>query len=161
MSVYEALGISVFASVLVLVLVWSSRVLWAYFLENVYLRLTCRYLTDISGVWRAEYTDPNGHKCSDETTIRQHGYRIEAVTMYSIQYKDDRPNEHKEFKCVGLLRNDIFSAYYWNVDRKQKGSGSFSLAISHDGNTMRGKFSWYDIDIGEIDAGDYEWKRIS
>jgi hypothetical protein len=160
MGNYEALGISVVASVLVLAMVWTSRVTWAYLLENVYLKLTCRYLTDIRGTWRAEYTDMHGHTCCDETEIRQYGYRIRATTKYTITYKDGRPEAHKEFESEGVLRNDIFSAYYWNVDRKQKGSGSFSLVISQDGNTMRGKYSWYDVEAGTIDAGDYEWKRV-
>jgi hypothetical protein len=160
MEAYEALGISVLASFLVLLMVWASRIMWLYLLENVYLKLTCRYLTDICGTWRAEFTDLHGHKCCEETEIKQYGYRIRATTTYTITYKDGRGEAHKQFKCEGLLRNDIFSAHYWNVDRKQKGSGSFSLIVSQDGNVMKGKYAWYDVESGTVDAGDYEWKRI-
>jgi len=160
MNVFEALGISVTAGILVLLLLGASRILWRYALENIYLQVTCRHITDISGKWNVEYTDIHGHSCYDETKLVQHGYKIKGYTNYRIAYNDDRPEKHKTFKLHGLLRNDIFTAYYWNTDRRKKGSGTFSLVVSEEGNIMRGKYAWFDVESDTIDTGDHEWHRV-
>lgn len=160
MSAFQALGISVVAGLLALSFVWLSHILWRWVFENVYLKITCRHLTDISGRWKSEYTDKFGHSCYDETELKQYGHKIEGVTRYRIDYTDGKTVIHKEFKLRGLLRNDIFSAYFWNVDRKQKGTGAFSLAMSQQGDVMKGKFAWFDVEANEMDAGDWEWYRV-
>ncbi len=159
MSGFQVLGISVSASFLALLLLGVWKILWSALLENYYLKLTCRHLTDISGKWIAEYTDMHGHSCYDETELKQFGHKIEGTTSYRIKYKQRDKEVHKVFKIRGLLRNDLFTAYYWNANRKQKGSGSFVLSISREGNSMEGKYAWFDVEAGALDTGDYEWKR--
>ena len=123
MSVFEALGISVGAGFIVLILIGTSRILWWWSLENIYLKITCRHMTDISGNWIGEYTDPRGHKCTEDLELKQYGPKLKGTSVYRIVYVDDRPDNHKRFNLHGLLRNDLFTAYYWNIDRRQKGSG--------------------------------------
>ncbi|MFH0964847.1 MAG: hypothetical protein V2A58_12675 [Planctomycetota bacterium] len=73
MGTFQALGISVFAGFLVVVLLGVSRLLWWWALENVYLKVTCRHQTDVSGKWIAEYQDSSGHSCYEESELKQYG----------------------------------------------------------------------------------------
>jgi hypothetical protein len=159
MSVFEALGISVCAGITVLLLVWATKILWLWVFEKLYLKLSCRHLTDIGGKWLAEYQDVGGNTCYEEVELCQYGYRIEGTQSYRIVYKDGRPEKRKLFKLRGILRNDLFAAYYWNTDRRQKGSGTFTLAVAREGNVMRGKYAWFDVEADLVDSGDHEWKR--
>ncbi|MFH0964848.1 MAG: hypothetical protein V2A58_12680 [Planctomycetota bacterium] len=81
------------------------------------------------------------------------------MTQYRIVFKDSGLEKRKVFKMIGILRNDLFSAYYWNVDRRQKGSGSFTLAVSREGDVMRGKYAWFDVEADKVDEGPYAWRR--
>jgi len=160
MTTVEVVGVSVLASLLALGILWIGRIVWCWVGENFYLKLTCRHATDISGKWRAEYEDSSGHRCSEKTDIKQSGYKIEGVTEYSIRYKDGRPAKQKKFEMQGLLRNDLFTAYYWNADRSQKGSGAFTLRVSKEGSAMVGKYAWFDVEAEDIEAGDCRWERV-
>jgi len=153
MNNFTALGISVAAGFLVLSFNWISKVIWQWQLENVYLRLASRSVTDISGDWVSEVSDPDeGWTIRDETTLRQYGHRIEGVSKTTTTNGNDVIV--KRFVIVGVLRNDLLSAYYYNSDRKQKGSGAFTYSLNGKGQLV-GKGAFYDVEADEVVSVSY------
>jgi len=161
MSIFATFGISILSGFILLVLLLIMKILWSWVLENWYLKIACRHVADISGRWDAEYQDINGHNCYDQTELKQYGHKITGTQKYRIVYKGSGGEKHKVFLLRGIVRNDIFTAYYWNADRKQKGCGSFALGISREGDIMRGKYAWFDVEADKFDTGDLEWKRVT
>lgn len=159
MKIPTAFGISVGAAFAALFLLGIFKVLWHHYLENVYIKLANRHTSDISGQWKAEYLDSSGHKCYETTEIKQYGWKIFGVTNYRIEYKNSDTKKYKTFKIEGIFRNDMLSCYFWNKDRTQRGIGSFTLSYQKEGNVLSGKFSWYDVAKGEIEAGGHEWRK--
>lgn len=156
---FEALGISVTASIIVLASHFAIKILWRDLFEKYYIKITCRHMTDISGTWYSLSHDPHGNKCYQEISVKQYGYLIEGTESYRIDYGNSHGSRQKVFKFSGILRNDLLSVFYWNADRREKGSGSFTLQVSHEGNVMKGKFSWFDVESNEIESGDHLWTR--
>jgi hypothetical protein len=160
MGIFQALGVSVAAGFFVVIFLKICHVLWLWCFENVYLRITCRHLPDLSGKWTSEYRDQKGNDCYDDIEITQYGHKIVGTMNYRITYHEQgKPEKHKAFRIVGLLRNDMLTAYFWNDDRKQKGSGAFTVSLSREGNDMDGKCTWFDVEANEIVTDDYSLRR--
>lgn len=153
-----AIGLSVTASVLTLVLLAITKILWNYWLANVWLRYTCRHLTDLQDIWESKYTDNNGIQIDEQLDLKQYGWKIKGTFQYCATNLDNT-REQKKFSVQGILRNDHLTAFYWNTDRKQKGCGSFTLSLVEDGAKLKGNFAWYDTSESLIKTGDYEMKR--
>lgn len=157
-DLFASLGISVVASLLTMLLLIISKVVWKYKLENVLLDIFSRGYQDVSGVWRANSVLESGVKFVDETTIEQHGHKIEGTSRYYLEDKDGNV-EIKEFEIHGVVKNDLVSGYYLNRNRRQKGSGSFTYRIQSDGNKLVGQGIFYSVDDNDIFEQDYELNR--
>ena len=85
MSVYEALGISVTAGILVLFFTWVSKVLWVSVVENLWLKLTCMHLPDISGPWIAVYESPENYQYSEVVRLRQYVHKVLGTSVFTFE----------------------------------------------------------------------------
>ncbi|MBC8356893.1 MAG: hypothetical protein H8E66_33395 [Planctomycetes bacterium] len=110
MTIFQAIGISVTSSFIVLALIGVTRMLWWRGVEKFYLKLTCLHTPDVSGRWHAHYEDPSGHACSETIDIKQFGYRIEGQQEYQIAYTSTPEPKSKNFEFSGILRNDLLTA---------------------------------------------------
>jgi hypothetical protein len=156
MSVYEALGISVTAGILVLCLTWASKILWTSVIENLWLKLACMHLPNISGVWEAIYESPEDYRYSEVVHLKQYGHRVNGISTFSIEDIKTHVKEEREYRIVGILRNDLLSCYYYNANRRQKGSGSFTLSLMNSGEKMLGHGAFYDTDESKVLHVEYE-----
>jgi hypothetical protein len=160
LTAFQALGVSFVASLLVLLFLTICRVLWSSFLEDVWLKLTYRHMIDIGGRWDAEYKNVHGNDIREEMHIKQFGWHIRGEIAYHIQ-QADKGGADKTFCFDGIFRNDLICAYYWNKDRRQRGSGTFTLALIEQGNVFDGRYAWYDVVTSSVDAGPYRWTRAN
>jgi hypothetical protein len=83
-QVTQSIGVSVLASVITLALFGVYKLVWNWCLQNIWLRITCRHVLDIQGVWAGdmEYHDLVAHEV---LTIRQYGWRVAGTIDYSYQ----------------------------------------------------------------------------
>ena len=156
MSSYEALGISVTAGVLVIVFMWISKILWVYLVENLWLKLTCRHLANISGLWVAKYKATKTHQYTEVLNLKQYGHKIVGDSTFTIEDLEGHGKEERKFAIRGILRNDLLSCYYHNKNRRQKGSGTFTVALLGCGAQMLGHGTFYDTDKSETMPVEYE-----
>ena len=157
-TIMASIGISVSASLLTMVLIVISKLVWKYKIENLILDKFSRGYQDISGVWHATSELENKMTSVDKTTIEQHGYKINGTSVYTLTHQDGK-TETKEFEICGVVKNDLVSAYYVNKNRRQKGMGSFTYKIQRDGNSMLGHGVFYSVDDNDIVEQDYELNR--
>ena len=108
----------------------------------------------IDGQWmsslHAESTEPD----KELITIRQTGHNVEG----DIQCVSG-PDEGRAYKFIGCIKNQIFSGYYWNVDRRSIDSGSFSLRLEEDGGKLRGHTVYYNDSSHSLLSREYTWIR--
>lgn len=158
MNSFEALGISVTAGILVILFTWTSKILWIFAVENLWLKLTCRHLPDISGPWNAEDISTKTHKCTEILNLKQYGHKIVGESIFTIEDIATHAKEERRFAISGILRNDLLSCYYHNKNRRQKGSGTFTVALVNSGSQMLGHGTFYDTDNSKIIPVEYKLK---
>lgn len=117
----------------------------------------------VRGPWKA-LTNPEyatGRKYEETIYIQQLSEKIWGDIFYK-EIIDGNEEEtvitEKHFEFMGTFADSVFSATYWNPDRERKGRGTFCL-YSDDSDLLKGKYSWYDPETKEVEAGDYVWKR--
>jgi hypothetical protein len=159
MSVIQSIGLSVVSSILAVAFVFFVRVMWQKWLEDYWLRVVNRNVPDLRGQWEASYTDNSGNDCSEGITVEQFGWRIRGKIQYRMVPVKTDTETRKVLHFEGFIRNDLFVANYWNCDRRQKGAGSFTLALRSSGDKLIGQASWFDVEADEIVCGEYSWKR--
>jgi hypothetical protein len=157
-TVFQAIGISFVSSLLVLFALGTCRILWNWFLQDIWLKFTYRHAIDIDDTWNAEYEDAHHNKIREELQLKQFGWHIRGDITYHI-VKANGDASDKKFSVEGIFRNDLLCAHYWNKDRRQRGSGTFTLALIEQGNVFEGKYAWYDVVTSKVDAGPYRWTR--
>jgi hypothetical protein len=159
----QAFGISVGASVIAVAIIAVSRVVWLYMVENYGYRLAFANISDVSGVWLSETPDHLGHIMKEAIFIRQRGTKLTGHIDYEIEFKDGRKPRAKRFLLCGIIRNEIVVFYYNNASRKEIGSGAFCLSLSKDGDILKGKYTWFDVEEEKIIASTeeeyYTWRR--
>jgi hypothetical protein len=158
LTAFLAFGISLAASLLAVLFLGTFRVLWNWWLQDVWVKLTYRHVTDIAGRWDAEYQDIHGNQIREEMHLYQFGWRIRGEVSYHVRLPAGKASD-KTFCVEGIFRNDLLSAYYWNKDRRQRGSGTFTLTLIEQGNVFDGCYAWYDVVSSKVDCGQYRWNR--
>ena len=117
----------------------------------------------VKGQWKA-MTNPaytSNSKYEETIYIQQLSEKIWGDIFYKeivINANKEKLTTEKHFEFEGTFADSVLSATYWNPDRQQKGRGSFCL-YSHDSDTLKGKFSWYEPETKEVESGDYVWKK--
>ncbi len=112
------------------------------------------FVRNISGTWNTEFS--KGSQPYQETAkVRQLLSRVWGT----IEYKKN--GQLRKYKMKGSLRENILVATYEIVSPKTPlDRGSFTLALSTDGNRLEGCYSWTD-DESQIPKGDqYVWTRL-
>jgi len=158
LTVFLAFGISLAASLFAILFLGTFRVLWNWFLQDVWVKLTYRHVIDIGGRWDTEYEDVHGNRIREQMHLSQFGWRIRGEVSYHVEVQGGNASD-KAFSIEGIFRNDLLCAYYWNKDRRQRGSGTFTLALIEQGNVFKGCYAWYDVVSSKVDCGDYRWTR--
>ena len=119
----------------------------------------------VRGNWKAttnpEYSENT--KYDESIFIQQLSEKIWGDIYYKetkIQDDGSKIITEKHFEFDGNFTDNVLSAVYWNPDREDKGRGTFCL-YSQDAKTLSGKYSWWDPDTKEIEAGTYIWGKKS
>jgi hypothetical protein len=161
-STFQALGISLIASTLFVLINWAAKGAWIWFGENLWLKLTSRHIPDIAGTWDAEFNDPaKNSSYRERIIIEQFGWKIKG----HFTYLDTNPNSPtkdlaKEFIFTGIIRGNVLCAYYWGRDRNIIGSGSLTLRLRNE-KTLKGGCVYYDPDTNAIVQDSYPWHRVT
>ncbi len=159
LTLFQSIGISVASSFIVLVIIAFSKIIWGYYLENLFLKLSNRHMRDISGIWEAEYTDSSSNKCTDHIEIIQYGWKIKGKQDYTIKHKSVGNETHKTFEFEGYFDNDMLTVFFRNTDRRQKGGGTYTLGLKNQGDVLDGGFAWWDVENDKIETGPSKWIR--
>lgn len=160
LSIVTGIGISFTASILAVIFITISNIVWKHILLNLWLKLSCRHISDISGEWEANYTTEHGTQTQKDIIIQQFGWKIIGQISYSAKYPDQK-HMAKIFKFEGVFRNDILAVHHWNKSNKEKGLGSYTLSLKNGGDILRGSISWYDPDNEAIRSDSQKWIRKS
>lgn len=117
----------------------------------------------VKGRWKAITNPEYDKKIKYEETIyiQQLSEKVWGDIFYkeiSVNDKDVKTLTEKHFEFEGTFSDSILSATYWNPDRQQKGRGTFCL-FSQDSDVLKGKYSWYEPETKEVEAGNYIWER--
>jgi hypothetical protein len=159
MTAFQTIGLSVFSSILAVVLAFGVRMLWNKWVEDYWLRVVNRNVPDIRGAWKAEYQDLHGNSCTESIQLHQFGWRVRGEIHYRLVPKAQSPKIDKVFAFEGFIRNDLVVGNYWNQDRRQKGAGAFTLALRSAGDTLAGESAWFDVEADKIVSAPYQWTR--
>jgi len=160
MSTWQAITMSVISSFIVLFIIGVIKWQWEWWIINVWLKISCRHIVDISGKWKLTTISSNNedYKWNEEIILKQYGWKVKG----DIAHKNIVNNSSTlqgDFKFEGIFREGILSCYFWNSDRSKKGIGSFVLNLEGDGNKFAGQHCYYDTEISKIKCIRYEWER--
>jgi hypothetical protein len=120
----------------------------------------------IAGKWKA-VTNPTydtERSYAETIHLRQIGEDVIGDIFYKELARDSNQTaidlKEKHFELKGTFADLVLSATYYNTERRSRGRGTFCL-FSVDDQTLKGKFSWYEPHSGNIEAGEYHWKRLT
>ena len=108
----------------------------------------------IDGQWMSSLHTQSTQSDRELIAVTQTGHNIEG----DIQCVSG-PDEGRAYKFVGCIKNQILSAYYWNVDRRSIDSGSFSLRLEADGGQLKGHTVYYHDLSHSLVSREYTWTR--
>ncbi len=157
MDNFSALGISCLASVIVLIGVGVSKVLWNWFFLNVWLKVSYRHAIDVSGEWRSERLLTTQESEITVFTIEQYGWRLKG--KMDVSYVGGIETEGKKFEIDGIIQSDILTFYYWNTNRRQRGVGSFTLEICNNCKELSGVSAYFAPNPSQIHTASIQLLR--
>jgi len=150
MDNFSALGISCLASIIVLIGVGVSRVLWNWFFLNIWLKISYRHAIDISGEWQSERMTSENVTETGIFIIKQYGWRLKGEM--NVSYVGLERTDNKEFKIDGIIQSDTITFYYWNTNRRQRGVGSFTLELRNNCKELEGISAYFAPNPSQIHA---------
>lgn len=148
MANFTAFEISCLASVFVLLGIGFGKILWNWFIADFWLKFTYRHAIDISGEWFSERAVLDGGKETTVFNIKQYGWRLKG-NMFTNAVNGDSA-ENKQFELDGLIQSDIVTFCYWNTNRRQRGTGSFTLEICNNCKVLRGISAYFAPYTSEV-----------
>ena len=109
----------------------------------------------VDGLWETRLVTQIESTYKERAVITQVGHHITG-TLECV----DGVDRGNSYKFVGVMRNTILSAYYWNTKSSALDSGSFTLRLEENGEKLVGFTTYYyDVDHS-LKSRDYIWKRI-
>lgn len=109
---------------------------------------------NISGSWKTEFwKDDNTYK--ETAKVSQPFGRVWGT----IEFIKD--GQLRKYKMGGSIKEGILSATYETLSpREVLDRGSFTLALSADGRTLDGWYSWTDDESPTPKGDKYVWKKL-
>ncbi len=137
------------------IVLWLIRVVWKSRIEPWWEN---RLYSDarIDGAWETKLITTE-EPCDYHEVARatQTGHSLEGTLDCIVG-----PDKGNVCQFVGVIRNNIVSAYYWNRDKSSIDSGSFALRLEGNGKKLVGHTAYYyDYDHSLV-SREYVWSRI-
>ncbi len=148
-----ALGISVLASLLTILLLWLKDLVW----ERLWLKVSCRQVLDIAGDWKAQYDDEN-HKYSETMRLKQYGWRLAGTFHVRSEGQSSAALEHRNYDIEGRIRGTSVVCSFTNAKRSDTRCGAMTLRIRGAGSELEGKYLFQD-DEGRVHDSDIFYLR--
>lgn len=149
----ESVVSGVVAAVLLGIFNWLLRVVWRSHISPWWENITYSDAR-IDGAWETKLTTELDADYKEIAKIKQIGHKVSGTIECTSGI--DKGNE---YEFIGTIRNTILSAYYWNTDKTALDSGSFSLRLECNGDSLHGYTSYYFDNDHSLKSREYCWTR--
>jgi hypothetical protein len=113
--------------------------------------LMVRQSVSIQGHWDAAY-ERDGQKMDERAHLKQ--------LLHVVWGEISNQGNHRRYRIRGTFRNRILAATYDLVgDKSAIDTGTFTVRLKDDGNSMVGTYSWLEGAHDLPQAGAYSWSR--
>ncbi len=162
-SIWEALGISVIASILSVGIIGVIGFIYKKGINEIIQKAIKRTQLNIQGEWvakgKVKIDEENSYTYRDQTTIKQIGRNILGESLYTTN--SNGKEETKKYKIAGFIKNDVVVGTYENIETDSIGVGSFILIVKNDGKKLEGNYQIYNVYGRNIQPWPYEFfKKI-
>lgn len=112
----------------------------------------------LAGAWviRFRYPLPGGASrvCKIDAVLTQFGRRVQGIGH--LQGDPGDPFEYRAW----IRRNAFFGEFRRKNRSIIAGTGTFTLKIFANGQTLDGRCGWYDSDLDSVWSSRYDWSRL-
>lgn len=121
-----------------------------YFIDKI---INIPQSRNISGVWETEFWK-SGHSYKEIAKVSEILGKVWGTVTYQ------KGAQKRKYRMTGSIKEGILVATYEIVSpREVLDRGSFTLALSKDGSTLKGCYSWTDDDRTAPKGNRYIWTR--